>query len=86
LEWAREIFKKMEPHTKQDVQKFTEKIEKLDKELEVQTRALNSARTEYRKTKEEREQFEEKKIALTITLHSLQKDLALKKTQNSIDL
>ena len=34
FKWAEDAFGKMEPHAKEDIKKFQEKLEKIDKELD----------------------------------------------------
>jgi hypothetical protein len=34
LKWAEQVFEKMDPHAKEDIKKFQEKLEKIDRDLD----------------------------------------------------
>jgi hypothetical protein len=34
LKWAEQAFEKMDPHAKEDIKKFQEKLEKIDRDLD----------------------------------------------------
>lgn len=34
LKWAEDVLEKMDPHAKEDIHKFQEKLEKIDREMD----------------------------------------------------
>ena len=65
----------MDPHTKQDIMKFQEKIEKIDKDLDKQNKLMLSTSIEYVDLKEEFTMLQDKKTALEDTYSCLQTDI-----------
>lgn len=53
LKWAGSVFEKMDPHARDDIVKFQEKLEKIEKEIEKQNRMGLAANVEFYAIKEE---------------------------------
>lgn len=53
LNWAQEILEKTEPHAKQDIMKFKDKIESIEKEILSQEKILLATKMEYNDVKEQ---------------------------------
>lgn len=53
LKWAGGVFEKMDPHAKEDIVKFQEKLERIEREIEKQNRMGLAANVEYYAIKEE---------------------------------
>lgn len=61
LNWAQEILEKTEPHAKQDILKFKQKIEAIEKEIKGQERILMASKMEYDDVKEQFHQHRDSK-------------------------
>ena len=53
LKWAESVFEKMDPHAKEDIQKFQEKLEKIDKELDKQNKLVLATHVDFYAIKDE---------------------------------
>jgi predicted nucleic acid-binding Zn-ribbon protein len=53
LKWAETVFEKMDPHAKEDIQKFQEKLEKIDKELDKQNKLVLATHVDFYAIKDE---------------------------------
>jgi hypothetical protein len=53
LKWAESVFEKMDPHAKEDIQKFQEKLEKIDKELDKQNKLVFATHVDFYAIKDE---------------------------------
>jgi len=71
LEWAKKTLDKMDPHAKEDIQKFQEKLQKVDRELDRHNKVQLTASVDYLQIKEEFNTLNDKKNALEETYHCL---------------
>lgn len=53
LKWAEKVFEKMDPHAKEDIQKFQEKVEKIDRDIDRQNKLMLTANVDFYAIKEE---------------------------------
>jgi len=53
LEWAEKAFEKMDPHAKDDIKKFQEKLEKIDKDLDKHNKLMLASNIDYYSIREE---------------------------------
>lgn len=63
LKWAEQVFEKMDPHAKEDIQKFQEKLEKIDKDIDRQNKLVLASHVDYYSIKEEYTVLNDKKHA-----------------------
>ena len=61
LVWAHEILEKTEPHVKQDILKFKDKIEDLEKDIQIQEKLMLACKLEYEDVKEQFHQHKDSK-------------------------
>lgn len=63
MKWAETVFEKMDPHAKEDIQKFQEKLEKIDKELDKFNKLVLTTHVEFYAIKDEYTTLMDKKSA-----------------------
>lgn len=63
LKWAEQVFEKMDPHAKEDIQKFQEKLEKIDRDLDRHNKLVLATHVDFYAIKEEYQQLFDKKNA-----------------------
>ena len=47
LNWAKTVLDKMDPHTKEDIHKFQEKLSKIDKDMDKTNRVVLAASVDF---------------------------------------
>lgn len=63
LKWAEQVFEKMDPHAKEDIQKFQEKLEKIDRELDKHNKMVLATHVDFYAIKDEYTTLNDKKSA-----------------------
>lgn len=64
LQWAEQTFEKMDPGAKEDIKKFQEKLEKIDREIDKQSKLVLACHVDYYAIREEFNALSDKKKAL----------------------
>jgi hypothetical protein len=67
LIWAQEVLEKTEPHVKQDIMKFKDKIEEIVKDIKSQEKVTLACQMEYEELKEQVHQHRDSKKGTVIT-------------------
>lgn len=65
LIWAQEVLEKTEPHVKQDIIKFKDKIEEIEKDIKSQEKIMLASQMEYEELKEQVHQHRDSKKGTT---------------------
>lgn len=79
MKWAGTVFEKMDPHAKEDIQKFQEKLEKIDKELDKHNKLVLATHVDFYAIKEEYQQLNDKKNAYEQAYNCLSEQVRLRK-------
>eukprot|EP00344_Euplotes_crassus_P004277 CAMPEP_0196999280 /NCGR_PEP_ID=MMETSP1380-20130617/4501_1 /TAXON_ID=5936 /ORGANISM="Euplotes crassus, Strain CT5" /LENGTH=372 /DNA_ID=CAMNT_0042416159 /DNA_START=956 /DNA_END=2071 /DNA_ORIENTATION=+ len=78
-EWAKEVLQKTEPHVKQDIIRFQNKIEEAEKDIKSQEKIMLACKMEYEDIKEQFHQHRDSKKALESVALKMRCNLEKKK-------
>lgn len=85
VNWAHEIFEKTEPHAKQDIMKFQDKIESIEREIKGQEKIMFAWKMEYDDVKEQFQQHRDSKKGTLLILKSLALEGIYEQLKTSLD-
>lgn len=83
LKWAGSVFEKMDPHAKEDILKFQEKLERIDRDLDRHNKLVLSTHVDFYAIKEEYTTLTDKKNAIEQAYNSMTEQLRLRKQGKS---
>jgi GTPase involved in cell partitioning and DNA repair len=83
LKWAGSVFEKMDPHAKEDIQKFQEKLERIGEDIDRQNKLVLATHVDFYAIKEEYSQLNDKKKAYQEAVNCLSEQLRLQKQGKS---
>eukprot|EP00347_Sterkiella_histriomuscorum_P000255 403376585 len=83
LKWAETVFEKMDPHAKEDIQKFQQKLENIDKELDKTNKLVLASHVDFYAIKDEYTSLVDKKHAYEQAYSCLSEQLKLRKQGKS---
>ena len=79
LKWAESVFEKMDPHAREDILKFKEKLERIDKDLDRSNKIALATHVDYYAIKEEYTALADKRNAYQQAYSCLSEQMKLRK-------
>jgi chromosome segregation ATPase len=79
LKWAGQVFERMGPHAKEDIMKFQEKLERIDRDLDRHNKLMLATHVDFYAIKEEYVALTDKRNAYEQALKGLQEDIRARK-------
>ena len=83
LKWAEAVFEKMDPHAKEDIQKFQDKLEKIDRDLDKHNKLVLATHVDFYAIKDEYTSLNDKKNAYEQAYNCLSEELRHRKQGKS---
>ena len=83
MQWAEEVFEKLDPYAKEDIKKFQEKLEKIDRDMDRHNKIVLATHVDFYAIKDEYTHLNDKKHAYDQAYSCLNEQVKLRKQGKS---